>query len=92
MAADVDDPLQAFQRQLLQHLDRTRTRGIEQQLVEARLHPRLPGQVLRQVGGMELHIGEAVMRGIGAGALHQAGLAFHANDIAIARRPRQRHV
>ena len=60
MAGHVDDALDALQRQLRQHFGGAGARRVDQQLVEARSHPGLGGQVLGQVGGMELDVGQAV--------------------------------
>ena len=90
MAADVDDLLQALQRQLLEHLDRTGAGRVQQQLVKALLQPRLSGQVLGQVGGEELHVAHAVVFGVQTRPRHQPGVPLHPDHRAVAGRARQR--
>lgn len=75
-AATRHDALEPFQRQLLEYFQRTGTSRVQQQFIEALFQPRLPGQILRQIGGMKLHITQPIVLRIRPRPRHQAGIAF----------------
>lgn len=92
MAGDIDDALGAECSDPRQHLERTRSRWIEQHTAEAigqRGRTTLGG---REIGRMEHRVADPVERGVLGAARHQRGIPFDADHLACAQRERQREV